>query len=399
MSNFHAALEIGTTRTVLAIGEADGNGRFRITCHAEIPSTGVRKSQILDLGQATQSIKAVLHEIERKQEETGNKVTIGNAILAVSGQHIHADHAEGTVQIDGGKVGERELTEAARRAREMPLAKGRELLDIVDQDYVVDSVGGVTAPLGMSGRLLKLNALHIHADADRLADARSAAENAHLEIREAIFATTCAAEAVLEDHEKKNGVLVIDLGGGSTGYAAYCDGGLASSGVLGVGGDHVTNDIAHAFQTTNSQAELLKTLESSAMLSQYASDNLRVHLNGSSVLMDTRTISRRALDTVVNTRMKELFLILRERLEDEDLLHRLHSGAVLTGGGADMKEVETLAEQTLGISIRKGRPIHVDGLENEKSPWSYAAIAGTLMYSHRNYEEKSIIDIIGKFFK
>ena len=400
MSNIHAALEIGTSRTILAIGEADANGRLKMTCHAAIPSTGVRKSQILDINQATQSIRSVLKEIERKQDEVGSKITIVNALLVASGQHIRADRAEGSAQVNGHKVGQEELDEVQQRAREMPLAKDRELLDIVDQDYGLDNLGGISSPRGMAGRILKLNALHIHADANRIQDSKSAAESAHIEITESVFATTCAADAVLEDHEKKNGVLVLDLGGGSTGYSIYCDGYLVSAGVIGVGGDHITNDIAHAFQTTNAQAEQLKIEESSCMIGSYSTENARVKITGSSALMENRTISRKALNSVVNARLKELFTIIRENLEENDLLHRLHSGAVITGGGANMRDIEALSEFELGLNVRKGRPIHIDGLENEPDPWSYAAIAGALLYSQRNYEDKSIFSgILGRFFK
>jgi len=398
MNNFNAALEIGTTRTVLALGETTPGGRLRIT-HGEIPSTGVRKSQILNIGDSTQSIRAVLRDIEKKQEALGSRVTTGNALLVVSGQHVKVDLTEGTVQVASGKVGDAEIDEAARRAREMPLARGRELLDVVDQDYELDGRGGISSPKGMSGRILKLNALHVHADANRIQDARSAAEGAHLEIIEPLFAATCAAEAVLEDHERRNGALVLDLGGGSTGYAAYSDGSLASAGVIGVGGDHITNDIAHAFQTTNAQAEQLKISSASALLGQYTTETSRVHLPGSSALMENRTVSRRALDTVVNARLKELFSIVRETLEDQDLIHRLHGGVILTGGGAGLRDIDSLAEQELGMSVRLGRPLNVDGLENEKDPWSYAAIAGALLYARENLEEKSLLGgLFGRFF-
>lgn len=401
MNNIYAALEIGTTRTVLAIGEAETGGRLKVTCHAEIPSSGVRKSQIVDIGQASQSIRAVLHEIEKKQDEIGSKITVGNAFLAVSGQHIKTDPSYGTAQVEGVKVGAVEINEVARSSRQqVVLPKDRELLDIVDQDYVLDNLGGISAPKGMSGRLLKLNTLHIHADRNRISDARTAAEAAHLEIREPLFATTCAAEAVLEEHEKKNGVLVLDIGGGSTGYAVYGDGYLVSAGVIGVGGDHVTNDIAHAFSTTNAQAEEIKIREASAVLGDAAGESARVKIPGSNPLMETRTISRRALDTVVNARIKELFSIIREILERDDLLHRLHSGVVITGGGARLRNIDQILRHELGMDVRCGRPIHVDGFENEEGSEAFAAIAGALHYAHKNYEEKSIFDgILGRFFK
>lgn len=400
MTDFHAALEIGTTRTLLAIGETHADGRLRVMCHAEIPSTGVRKSQILDIKQASTSIKSVLHEIEKKQSESGSSITLGNAFLVVSGQHIKADPFQGVTAIEGAKVGNEELDAVFSSSRTMQLPKDRELLDIVDQDYEVDSLGGIATPRGMSGRMLKLNTLQIHADRNRINDARTAADDAKLEIREPLFAATCAAEAVLEAHEKRNGVLVLDIGGGSTGYAAYSDGHLAATGVIGVGGDHVTNDIAHAFQTTNSQAEQLKTNEASAIIGGAGLEQQRVKVPGSSPLIETRTISRRALDTVVNARLRELFTVIRETLEDLDLLNRLHAGVVLTGGGAAMRDLDALVSRELGMGARIGRPIHVDGLENEKFPAAFAAISGALLFASRNYEEKGVIDsLLKRFFK
>ena len=401
MNNIYAALEIGTTRTVLAIGESDGGGRLKVTCHAEIPSVGIRKSQILDIAQATQSIRSVLQQIERKQDEAGTKITVGNAFLVVSGQHIRTDAYAGLAQVENSCVGEDEINEALRNAHSMSLPKDRELLDVIDQDYILDNLGGITAPKGMAGRVLRLNVLHVHADRNRIQDARTAADAAHLEIREPLFATTCAADAVLEDHEKKNGALVLDLGGGSTGYAVYSDGYPVATGVIGVGGDHVTNDIAHAFQTTNAQAEMLKTREASAIVSREDGENSRVRVElGENTLMDNRTISRRAPNTVVNARLMELFTAIRETLEERDVIHRLHSGVILTGGGARMRDIERLAAQTLGAAVRIGRPIHADGLDGEEFPPAYATIAGALLYAHRNYEEKSLFDgILGRFFK
>lgn len=398
MSNFYAAMEIGTTRTVLAIGEEEVGGRLKITCHAEIPSTGVRKSQILDINQATSSIKSVLHAIEKKQSEAGSTITLGNAYLVVSGQHIKADPFQGMVPIEGAKVGPEELDAVFRSSRTMQIPRDREFLDIVDQDYEVDALRGITAPRGMSGRILKLNTLQIHADRNRIDNARTAADEAKLEIREPLFAATCAADAVLDEHEKRNGVLVLDIGGGSTGYAAYSDGHPVTTGVIGVGGDHVTNDIAHAFQTTNAQAEQLKIESASAIIGRPGEP--RVKVPGSSPLMETRTISRRALDTVVNARLRELLSVIRETLEDQDLFNRLHAGVVLTGGGAAMHDIDDLVKRELGMPVRTGKPIHVDGLDGEKFPASFAAVAGALMYASRTDEDRSILSgLIGRFFK
>ena len=397
--NIYAALEIGTTRTVLAIGEAAVGDKLKVTCHAEIPSTGVRKSQILDINQATQSIRSVLREIEKKQLAVGNSITIGNAFLVVSGQHVKADSFTGTAQIARGKVTAEDMNEVGHNTRAMVLPKDRELLDFVDRAYGVDDIGGISDPKGMSGRVLKLDAIQIHADANRINNARTAANEAHLEIREPLFAATCVGDAVLSDLEKRNGALVLDIGGGSTGFAAYSDGYLAYTGVIGVGGDHITNDIAHAFQTTQAQAEELKIRDASAMIGTNSGEP-RVKIPGSSPLMESRTIYRRALDTVVNARLRELFGILREKLEEADLLHRLHAGAFITGGGAAMRGIDALIQRELCMPVRTGVPINVDGLSDERHPEAFASVAGALLYAHRNYEEKSLFRaIFGGFLK
>ena len=400
MTNIYAALEIGTSRTVLAVGEAQSGQRLRVTSHAEIASAGVRKSQIFNIAMSSQSVKSVLKEIERNQLEKGTVINIENAFLVVSGQHVKADRFQGSAQIARRKVSAEDMEEAARNARAMPLPRDRELLDIIEGNYSVDGYGGTTTPEGISGQIIRLDTIHVHAEANRINDARTAAGEAHLELREPLFAATCAADAVLSDAERRDGSLVLDLGGGCTGYALYADGGLAATGVIGVGGNHVTNDMACAFQATQAQAEELKVAEASAIVGADPDAAPRIQIPGSSPLMEQRTISRHALDTVVNARCRELLAIIRETVEEAGLLHRLHAGVVLTGGGAALRGFADLARRELGADARLGFPSQVDGLEDAAFPPSFAAIAGALMYAHRNYEEKSLFQtIFGGFRK
>lgn len=398
-TNIYAALEIGTTRTVLAVGEAAPGERLKINCHSEIPSTGVRKSQILDIAEARHLIASVLKSNREIDASAGLSLRITNAALVVSGQHVQADPFQGTAQIEGPKVTARDIDEVVRSAHGMKLAKDRELLDIAERFYGVDSLTEIGDPQGMSGRILKLDTLYIHADANRINDARTAADEAHIEISDPLFAATCAADAVLTETDRRNGTLVLDLGGGCTGYAAYLDGVLALAGVIGVGGDHVTNDIAHAFQTSHTQADQIKIESACAIIGANEPDSPRVKVPCTTPLMEPRTISRHALDTVVNVRLRELCQVLRERLEEGDLLNRLH-GAVITGGGAALRGIDALIQRELGLATRIGAPIHVDGLENVAHPESFAAIAGALLYVHRNYEDTSFLrNFFRGFFK
>lgn len=384
-NNFYAALEIGTSRTIMAIGEADKNGQLQLMCHASIPSSGVLKSQITDINAATQSIVAVISEIEKSQKEQDLGVNIGNAMLAVSGPCINIDQHFGTCQIQGARVNANDINEAGCDAQNMTLPKDRERLDIVEQDFELDNIK-TKNPLGMKGRILKLGSLHIHTDRNRLEDARNAAAAAHLEINEPLYAITCAADAVLDESERQNGVMVIDFGGGSTGFAVYINGFLAYTQVLGLGGDHVTNDIRHAFQLTKDQAEELKCKESTAILKQNRLSDSRISIPGSSALVASRTISRHALDIVVHARMKELVGLIRTELEKNNLLTQLHSGVVITGGGAAMHELDTLITNELGLPVRLGRLLYINGIENVKFQPAFATIAGALLYAHNNNE-------------
>ena len=396
MSDIFAVLEIGTSRTALAVGESSPGGRMKAVCRAVIPSIGVKKSQILSISQATQSRKSVLRETEKTRTESGDTLTIGNAFLVVSGRHVKADPYQGAVQVEGSKVSQADIDAVTRAAHAMTLPKDRELLDIADQTFSLDALGGIDSPRGMSGRILKLDTLQIHADANRLNDARTAAGEAHLELRDPLFAATCAAEAVTEESERRDGVMVLDLGGGSTGYAVYCDGCLCAAGAIGVGGDHVTNDIAQAFQTTIAQAEALKRDEANAIPGGDRTAGERVRVAGDSPLMESRTLSRRALDTVANARLREILSVVGDTVGGGEARHRLHSGVVLTGGGSAMRSLDALVQRTYGLPVRAGRPLHVDGFEGEKNPAAFAALAGALSYAQRNYERKSYI---GNFWK
>lgn len=399
MSNLYAALEIGTTKTVLAIGETASSGRVKVTACSEIPSSGIRKSQILNIGQAVHSIKTVLRDIEKKQLSHGINVSIASAYLITSGQHIKANRFQGTSVVGSGIVTDEDINAVWDASRNISLPSGREMLDIQDQAYALDTLEGLRSPKGHSGRVLKLNTLQIHADANRIADAKNAALEAKIEIEEPIFAASCAAEAVLKDSEKNEGVIVLDFGGGSTGYAVYFGGYMAHAGVIGIGGDHITNDIAQAFQTTFAGAEKMKRAGCATLRTSYGT--ARAQIPSSSPLMDSRTYSCKSLDIVINSRLKELLSIIRNDIEEAGIDLQLHSGAVLTGGGAEMNGICELVQKTFGLQARTGVPIHVDGFPPGKSSTAYAAMAGALLYAHRNDDSKPSIwqSLVKRFVK
>lgn len=386
-----AAIEIGTTRTALAIAESLGPGRISVVAHGDIPSSGVRKSQITDIGKASVSVASVL-----KRLETENGYSIGRAALAVSGPQVRVESFVSQWPVDK-TVTENDITAIYNKSCDTGLEDDRTLLDISELGYGLDGLDGIASPKGMSGRLLKLRTLVVHGAKARIEDARSAASSAKLEISDSYFAGRCAAEATLSPEDKAAGTLLIDLGGGSTSYAAFTEGRMVHAGAIGVGGDHVTNDIRRAFSLSLSQAEAVKR-SASAMFTQGRTG--RVEVPSSLVSAEHSSISMRALDTVVNARIGELFSVLREEIDSAGVLHRLTGGIVLTGGGARLQNITALAHGIFGGMVRIGSLVpEIEGLENDDFPAQHATITGALLLEQRNSEEQSFFDPIKSIFR
>ena len=339
-----------------------------------------------------------MHEIERKGADAGaTSLTVGNACLVVSAPHVRSDVFQGMVQVEGERVSSDDVASVVDSARNMPLPKDRQVLDMADQEYSVDSLDGILNPVGMYGRVLKLHTMHIHADALRIGDAKTAAANAHLEIKDAYFAATCAAEAVLGPRERKEGTVLVDLGGGCTGYAAYIDGYCAAAGSFGVGGDHITNDIAIAFNLSQNDAEEIKRSYGTAVV---GTRDGKIPVKGKSPLMESRNVPAHALDTVVDARVREIFRLVRGELAEAGLMHRLGAGAVLVGGGAALAGIEAAAKREFGMRAIVPEKLLVTGLSDVQRPESFASIAGAVAIAASQEQPKSLFDsFIGRWFK
>ena len=391
-----AGLEIGTSRTVIAIGEGRDDGRLEVAALGSIPSSGVRKSQIIEMTQARYSIESVLKKLE---EQFG--YAIGHACLAISGPQVRTTLMNTQWQLERGFVHDDDIAEINARAEETNLPPERTQLELHPISYGLDELAEIASPKGMNGNLLKLRSLCIHGATQRINDARTAANAAKLEITEACFSGTCAANAVLSPQDKRDGALVIDLGGGSTTFTAWTDGRLACAGVLGVGGDHVTNDIHTAFSISTAQAEQIKTTSASAIVMAEDSGT-RVAVPSSMPGFKAASISRRALNTVVNARMQELFTVIRSKRDDADMLHKLNGGVILTGGGAALANVVQLASSVFGCGVRLGAIIpDIQGLDKVAGvpPFACATIVGLLLRAAAADSRPSFMDSFTGIFK
>ena len=292
-----AALEIGTSRTVVCVGESDG-GRIKITGVGSYPTIGVRKGQMFDLVQARTGVETAVKLAEKQSD-----VSIWQVLMALSGGHILATVNPGMVTIRSSDhaVSRDDIDEVTENAKEVQTDPERQVLHTITQTFTVDDQPGIVKPEGMRCKMLTLNVMAVHGVKSRIENAVNVAKSAELEVTDVAFSGVCAALAALTTEQKRNGVVLIDLGGGTTNYIAYSNDVVAAVGSVGVGGDHVTNDIALAFNIPLNRAEELKRAEGSALIDSEGGAR-RVALKAD-VGFEERMLNCKALHTVINARM------------------------------------------------------------------------------------------------
>lgn len=372
-------LEIGTSKVVALVGEVRDDGHVMITGMGEHPSTGVRKSEIIDLENAAVCVRSALSLAEESAH-----VAVREIHLAISGAHIQSTVNRGAVPVldrEGGITRE-DIDEVMEVARAVNLPPDRDILHTICQHFCIDDQQRVVQPEGMEGARLALDMLVLHGVRSRLHNTIRAVRSIPMAVQDVAFSGLCAALAVLTPEQKKSGVIVIDLGGGTTDYLAYAGNVVAAAGVLGVGGDHVTNDITLAFNIPMSRAERLKREHGSAIVPPgEGSQSVSLPAEGG---FSGRSVSLESLHTVMNARMDEVLGMVKKQLEEQGVSRHVGAGVVLTGGGAHMKDITTLAEDIFDLPCAVGKPRHISGLATATEGAQYSVCAGLVQYGIRS---------------
>lgn len=396
-----AALEVGTTHTLMLVGDVREGGRVHVTGWGCVRTAGVRKGLVIELKQA----QAGVHTALRQAEDTAD-ANIGEVLLAVSGAHIATSPGEGRLPVRGGdgKVTRDDIDEVRDLARENRPGDDRFVLHVVPQLYRLDDLDGIPNPEGMRGKQLRLSTLSVHGQRNRIDDAVNMLKGLAIDTRDVAFSPLAAAAAVLTPEQRNHGVLLIDLGGGTTNFALFARNVLTAAGSLGVGGDHITNDIAQAFGLPLNQAEEIKLSDGCAVIDPQRSSR-RLELPASVVAAAPRTISVKALHTVMEARVRETLELVRDQLGVE---LRQCAGAVFTGGGAYLPHLDELAASVFGMRATLGEPLPnlIEGWPRDKiRPAMLATTAGLLIGSAQTQHEDnlgsvgSLVGKLGKVFR
>ena len=395
-SKIYAGLEIGTSTICVVVGEVSGNGSIKILGIGQAPSRGVRKGEIVDFETAQTCLNDALVEAEEKSD-----VMISNVYLAISGAHIESLCNKGSIRIpvtdEVSEITEEDLDEVREIARDIKLPPENVFLHSIIRDYYVDGQEKVQNPVGRQGEVVEADYHIIHGIKTRLQNTIRCVREIPLTVEEVVFSPIAAAQVMLSREHKDRGALLIDIGGGVTDYVMYSGGSVAQSGCIGVGGDHITNDISVVMKIPITRSEKLKVEHGGALIEESASDSVVLE---DDPLSSSFEIDKEMLNQIINARATELFEQLKERITKHDDLNTLGQGVFLTGGASKLKDIDKLAEQILGLPVSLARINSMSGpaapFENPQLATSMGLIRYAQMIDSDKSDSDKLITKIGK---
>jgi cell division protein FtsA len=368
-------IDAGTTKVTTLIGEVDRADDVSIIGYGIAPSVGMKKGMVANIDQTVNSVAASLEKAERL---SGYKIS--SAFVAVGGSHITSQNSRGVVAVSGHKreVSREDVARATEAAKAIQIPSNREMLHVIPRGYIVDGQEGIKDPLGMSAVRLEVETHLAFGAATSIQNLSKCIANANVQIDELVVGSLAAGEATLTDTEKELGVLVADIGGGTTDIAIFTDGAAFHSAVLPVGAINVTNDVAIGLRTSLNLAEEIKIKHGTANLSEVQPEEL---LNVA-VLGDGggQTIQRKKLCEIIEARMSEIYSLIAEEVKRSGHGGMLPAGVVLTGGGARIGGAAELAREVFQMPVRVGSPQGVGGLMDQLSNPAFSTPIGLLLW-------------------
>jgi cell division protein FtsA len=374
--NTVVGLDVGTTKICAIIGEVNADGMIDIIGVGSAPSRGLRRGVVVNIENTVAGIRKAMDDAELMAGCRAESVYAG-----ISGGHIKGINSHGVIAIKNREITGHEVARVIDAARAVAIPMDREIVHILPQEFMVDDQEGIKEPIGMAGVRLEAK-VHI------ITGAVSAAQNivrcanrSGLKVQDLVLQQMAAAEAVLSPDEKELGVALIDIGGGTTDLAVFCEGAIQHTAVIPVGGDQLTNDIAVGLRTPTIEAEKIKRKFGCA-LGALVSKEETIMVPGVGG-RQPRVIARSVLADVTEPRLEELLGLVKRELEKYNLIPNVASGIVLTGGTVAIEGICELAEQLLDLPVRLGYPIGISGLVDVVNSPVYATGVGLVLWGAR----------------
>jgi len=375
-SDVLAAIDFGTTKICAIIGRVGDEG-LEIIGIGKQPSLGIRKGVVVNIPTTVDALKKAVEVAELMAG-----CEISTAHIGIAGLHIRGFNTTGVVAVKHREVGREDVERAIEAARAVALPVDREILHVIPQEFSVGDQDGVRDPIGMAGGRLE-SKVHIVTGAVSCAQNMvKCASEAGISVADVVLEPLASAEAVLSPDEKELGVALVDIGGGTTDVALFVRGSVVHTGILSVGGNHITNDIAVGLRTSLHDAENIKVQSGCAMHSQLSEDlAIQVASMGS---RKAREVQRSALAKIIEPRVEEIFSLVAQEIANSGYKHLLSSGVVITGGASLLDGVIELGEFVLEMPVRRGVPQGVGGLSDVVNSPIYSTAVGLLIHAMRS---------------
>jgi cell division protein FtsA len=368
-------LDIGTTKITCIVGELTPDGLDVVGIGTQ-PSRGLRKGVVINIDATVASIRRAVEEAELM---AGCEIT--SVYAGIAGGHIRGFNSQGVVAIKDQEVRQSDLERVLDAARAINIPQDREILHVLPQEFIIDEQDGIREPLGMSGVRLEAKVHIVTAAASSAQNIIKCCAKTGLSVADIVLEPLASAEAVLADEEKELGVALVDIGGGTTDLAIFVNGAIQHTSVIPIGGGHLTNDIAVGLRTPMQEAERIKVRHGSAQSGLLDRDEtIEVPSVGG---RPPRVLSRRILCEIIEPRVEEIFQLVRHEIQKAGHEDLLASGVVLTGGSTLLHGMPELAEEVLGLPVRRGVPRGVGGLVDVVKSPQYATAVGLLHYGMR----------------
>jgi len=371
-----AAVDIGTTKIVSIVGKKTENGKIEILGLSKAPSNGVKRGVVINIDETVRSIQTTVRDV---QQRTG--IGFSEAFVGIAGLHITSMKNRGYIMRDSfdNEIREEEVARLKNDMYKINIAPGQQIIHVIPQSFIVDEETGISNPVGMCGKRLEAN---FHIVIGQIASAQNIGRcmgRANLKVKNLMLEPLASAEAVLTDDEREAGVVLVDIGGGTTDVAVYYDNVIRHTAVIPLGGNVVTSDIKEGCAILQRQAEQLKIQYGSAF-GDIAPDDKVVSIPGIGN-RDPKEISFKNLAYIIQSRMEEIIECVNFEIQNSGYADKLAAGVVVTGGGAMLKHLPQLMKFKTAMDVRIGLPNeHLSGSgRTEINQPMYSTAVGLIM--------------------
>lgn len=388
-------IDVGTTKVCTIVAQVSASGQANVLGVGTTTSKGLDKGVVVDIDDA---VNAVATSIEKAERLSGYR--IDTAFVGVAGRHISSLNSRGVVAVASPEheITHHDVARAVEAAQAVAIPTQREIVHVIPRTYIVDGNEGIRDPVGMSGFRLEVETHIVTGEVMAIQNLIKTVQRAGVEIDDLVLQPLASGEAVLTREDKERGVVLVDIGGGTTDIAVFIQGGIWHTSVIPVGGNHFTNDIVYVLHTPHNTAEYLKLKYGSAIADEVPSE---IPLDeaatedapqAESDLIDVDTlvvgerqqVSRQLLNEVLQSRAEQLVELIYNEIQRSGYDGLLQAGIVITGGGAQLPRFDELMRDMLGLPVRVGYPTGLTGLADAIDSPPYATSVGLLHWGTRH---------------